>query len=87
MERGAFRPLTGLTLHSLAAASGASPNLSPAKPYSHLARESAPQDACPSRSGRAAAGYSTADPLPLREVLRGTGQQGDLQGLCSRVAS
>jgi hypothetical protein len=31
--------------------------------------------------------YSTADPLPLREVLRGTGQQVDLQGLCSRAAS
>lgn len=43
--------------------------------------------ACPSGSGRAAAGYSTADPLPLREVLRGTGQQVDLQGLCSRAAS
>jgi hypothetical protein len=59
----------------------ASPNLSPTKPYSHLVRESAPHDACPNRSRRAAAGYSTADPLPLREVLCGTGQQVDLQGL------
>jgi hypothetical protein len=64
-----------------AAASGASPNLSPTKRYSHLARESGPHGACPSGSGQAAAGYSTAYPLPLREVLRSIGQQLDLQGL------
>jgi hypothetical protein len=52
-----------------------SPKLEPA------ARQFAPHDACPSRSGRGRDGLPTADPLSLREVLRGTGQQVDLQGL------
>jgi hypothetical protein len=43
---------------------------SPTKPYSHLARESAPMTLGRAVLGGAAAGYSTADPLPLRTRIK-----------------
>jgi hypothetical protein len=77
LERLSVRSLTRLTLHSLAAASGASP--SPLLRSATRTSRASPRHLGGSRRGSrgAAAGYSTADPLPSEGGSQGRASVGN----------